>query len=148
MPKNRFRNKGGFTLVELLITVAIVAILAAVAYPTFLDQIQKARRVDAQAAMLQNAQFLERVYTETGCYNAGADNTCATSADAGVTLPIAESPLDDSTKYYDHTVQNLTATAFTLRAVPKHAQTDDKCGTMTINQVGQKTPGGSECWRK
>ena len=62
----------GFTLIELLIAVAIVGILAAIAYPSYLEQIRKTRRADAEAVLMQAAQFMERVYSEAGCYNPGS----------------------------------------------------------------------------
>ena len=142
-------NELGFTLVEVMIVMAIIAVLAAIAFPSYQEHIRKVRRTDAQAALLENAQFMERLYTETGCYNPGADNNCAPpNNDAGVTLPITESPIDDGAKFYDHTVANLTATTFTLRAAPKGAQAVDGCGTMTFNHVNQKAPAGGDCWRK
>ena len=142
-------HDSGFTLIELLVTVATLAILAAVAYPSYVEYVQRARRTDAQGALLENAQYMQRLYTETGCFNPGADRRCASpNTDAGVTLPIVESPQDGGTKYYDHSVQNLTATTFTLRATPKGAQSSDPCGVMTLNQVTQKTPSDVRCWRK
>ncbi len=62
----------GFTLVEVVITVAIVGILAAIAYPSYISQIQKVRRADVQTVLMQNAQYLQRIYTQTGCYNPGS----------------------------------------------------------------------------
>ena len=149
MPNRPVKRASGLTLIELLVTVAIVAILAAIAYPSYTEYVQRARRTDAQGAMLENAQFMQRLYTETGCFNPGADRRCAApNSDAGVTLPIVESPLDGSTKYYDHSVQGLSAIGFTLRAAPKGAQASDRCGTMTLNHINQKTPSGTQCWRK
>jgi len=139
----------GVTLMELLITMAVVAVLSAIAYPSYITQVQKARRADAQGAILENAQFMQRLYTETGCFNPGADRDCAPpNNDAGATLPIVESPADSGTKYYDHSLQNLTAMSYTLRAAPKGPQSDDRCGVMTLNHVRQKTPSDPVCWRK
>lgn len=69
----------GITLIELMIVVAIVAILASVAYPSYQDQVRKARRADAQSAMFELAQFMERYFTTNGSY-------------VGAVLPFTESP--------------------------------------------------------
>jgi type IV pilus assembly protein PilE len=139
----------GLTLTELLVVVAIIGILAAIASPVYLSQVQSARRVDAQTALLENAQFLQRVYTETGCFNPGPDRDCTSpNADAGIALPVTESPVDGNKKYYDHAVQGLTRTAFKLTATPKGPQQDDICGALTLDHLRQKKPSDSRCWRR
>ena len=139
----------GVTLTELLVTVAIVAILAAIAAPTYVSQIQSARRVDAQTALVANAQFLQKVYTETGCFNPGRDRDCTPpNDDAGITLPIIESPVDGDRKYYDHALQELTRTGFTLTAGPKGAQRDDHCGLLGLDHLWRRTPAETRCWRR
>lgn len=148
MPNPHSPRAPGFTLIEVLIAVAIVAILAAFAYPSYQEQVRKARRADAQTVLMEGAQFMERLYTETGCFNAGADADCSTAADAGVVLPYTESPIDGQTKYYDIRVPAVTATTYRLEASPKGTQAGDGCGTMTLDQVGQKTAAKNYCWKK
>lgn len=139
----------GLTLTELMVTVAIVAILATIAAPTYVSQIQSARRVDAQTALVENAQFLQKVYTETGCFNPGPDRDCTPpNEDAGISLPIIESPMDGDRKYYDHALESLTRTGFKLTAGPKGAQTDDQCGVLALDHLWRKTPAESRCWRR
>ncbi len=82
------RASSGFTLVELMVVVLLVAILAAIAYPSYREQVRKARRADAQAVLMQAAQFMERYYTENGTYKDAA-------------LPYDKSPLDGTVSYYD-----------------------------------------------
>ena len=65
--------QNGFTLIELMITVGIVAVLAGIAYPTYQDSVIKSRRADAKAALSELSVFMERLYTTTGCYNPGVD---------------------------------------------------------------------------
>lgn len=130
----------GFTLIEMMITVAIVAILAAVAYPSYQEQIRKARRADAQTALLELAQFMERFYTTTGTY-------------VGAALPFNEAPKEGTTKYYDLNFSvAATATAYTLQAAPKGAMAGDACGSLRIAHTGAKTYTGSAdaslCWRR
>ena len=75
----------GFTLVELLIVVAIIGILAAIVYPSYQDSVRKSRRADAKAVMAEAAQFMERFYTENFCYS--NRRTAAGCAGAAVALP-------------------------------------------------------------
>lgn len=134
----------GFTLIELMIVVAIIGIIAAVAYPAYQDSIAKSRRTDAQANLLELAQFMERHYTANGRYTDG-DATTAPS------LPFAESPKDGANKYYDLDLSTITATAFTLTATPKGAMAGDACGNLTLTHTGVKGRSGTlaleQCWR-
>ena len=110
----------GFSLMELMIVVAIVAILGSVAYPSYLNQVAQSRRTDAQAVLIEAAQFMERFYTENNRYDQDTGGTA-------VALPaqLRESPRDGGTKSYDITVQASTASTYTLRATPKNGQTGD-----------------------
>ncbi|MDF1589442.1 MAG: type IV pilin protein [Gammaproteobacteria bacterium] len=125
----------GFTLIELMIVVAIIGILAAIAYPSYLDQVRKTRRANAQSDLVELASFMERYYTEKFTYMNGG---------VAPILPFTESPKDGGgAKYYDLTVAT-TATAFTLTATAKNGQQADTCGDMTITQSGVQTPAA--CW--
>lgn len=115
------RNKG-FTLIELMIVVAIVAILAAVAIPSYQDSVAKSRRADAKGALEGLAQSMERFFTANNTYLGAA----AAGADTGVPAGYpSEAPLDGSTKFYDLTISATTATSFTIRATPKNGQAGD-----------------------
>ena len=131
----------GFTLIELMIVVAIVGILAAVAYPSYQRYVQDSRRSDARANLVQLAQFMERYYTANGRYVDGGGNAPA--------LPFTESPRDGNDKYYDLQLQGVNAQNYTLTATPKGAMAGDRCGTLSINQAGVKAASGGsvdECW--
>lgn len=138
----------GFTLIELMVTVAIVGILASVAYPNYQDSVMKSRRVDAEGALLGLANAMERRYTETNSYVGGAGST-ATPANTGTprifTIP------SETTQYYNVTITAAAESSYTLRAEPTGAQANDKCGKLTITQTGYKdvadgTATRSECW--
>ncbi len=126
----------GFTLIELMITVAVVAILAAIAVPSYSEYVLRSRRAQAKADLVEIAQQLERFHTVQNTY-------------AGMTLPFEKSPRDGTSRYTISLKEAATASAFTLQAVPGTGQDKDKCGTLTLDQAGRKTPDASKvagCW--
>ena len=138
-PVVRARSGLGLTLIELLVAVAIVAILAAIAYPTYRSQIQKTRRADAKAVLMQDAQFLERGYTENGCYNRVCSGTCTCTGTTGtVVLPFAKSPIDGTLTYYGITLQSVGTAAFTLLATPNLNGPEAGAGTLTLDNTGTR----------
>lgn len=136
----------GFSLIELMIVVAIVAIIASVAYPSYQDSIAKSRRADAQANLLELAQFMERQYTTNNQYTVGSTNPVTPPI-----LPFSEAPKDGANKFYDLELTTITATTFTLTATPKNAMAGDDCGSFTLTHTGVKGRTGTlalnQCWR-
>ena len=144
------KRRQGFTLIELMIVVAVVAILAAIAYPSYQDSVRKSRRADARSVLLQAAQWMERFYTQNHSYAGGA-------LPAGLT----QAPVEGGPKYYNISLTNcagaatVTANTFTLRAVPiaGSAQANDRCGALTLTNTGVRgvcvaaPPTVDECWR-
>lgn len=131
--RHLYMKKNGFTLIELMITVAIVGILAAIAYPSYQDSVRKTKRANAQADLMELASFMERKYTETMAYPS-----------TSIALPFLTSPRN-STKAYDLTKVSDSST-FTLTATPVGPQINDSCGTMTLKNTGAKTPV-TACWK-
>jgi len=135
-----------------MITVAIVGILAAIAYPSFTSHVQKTRRVAAAGCLMELAQWMERNYTTCLRYDkTGA--TCAT--DVGTTqLPTSQCRTDLGTAYV-FTVAGtpaITTNSYRLDATPGGSQASDtQCGTLSINQQGAKSVSGAKlattCWR-
>lgn len=123
-------RQGGFTLIELLIVMAIVAIIAAIAYPNYRHSVLKSHRSDAQVALTDTAQTLERCYSEYGGY----DKT---------SCPIQNSDkLTSSEGFYTVSVSIPSSSYYKLTATPtsKGSQNDDTtCAVLTLDQTGQQT---------
>lgn len=123
---------------ELMIVLVIVAILAAIAIPAYSEYVERARRSDAQAALLDVASELEQCYTMTNDY---------TDANCAVTFPVT-SPEG----FYSVTAPTLAPQEFALSAAPAPGSPqagDADCTTLTLDQLGRKNATGDnpgECW--
>lgn len=135
---------GGFTLIELMIAVAIAALLASVAYGSYTSQIRKSRRTEAKTALLDMAAREERYYTTQNKYS-------ATPSELGYTVSPDSSPMSVGTGLYKVTI-TITAgppATFSLVAAPQGPQTNDTdCGSYTLTQTGAQTVSGTgtNCW--
>lgn len=131
------RQLRGFTLIELMIVVVIISILAAIGYPSYLQFVNKSRRSDAQAVLLETSQRLERCYSMHNKYD-----------DAGCAVAL---PLNSPEGYYTVTGV-INSNSFTLTATPTAGGpqvNDGDCTTLSINQLNQKTATGADagsCW--
>lgn len=127
----------GFTLIEVMIVVVIVGILAAIALPSYQEHVRQTRRAEVSALLLENAQLLERHYTRSGSYDSGTVNGL-----------IGQSPASGTAVF--NIVPTLTPESFVLTAtaVSGGIMAGDACATYTLNQVGQRTPADSKCWRR
>lgn len=151
------KRQKAFTLIELMITIVIIGVLAAIAIPSYQDNVKKSRRADAKGALMGLANAMERQFTITNSYcDAGSSGTssCGTStADTGApTIYPTQVPVDGGTATYNLTISAATANTFTILATPTGQQTGDKCGTLQLNNAGQKavsnaTLDAQTCWK-
>ena len=136
------RNSAGFTLLELMIVVGIVAILAALAISGYGYAMVKSRRAAVEGCLQESSQFMERFYTTNLAYDKDTDGN-------DVAAPTCS---QDSTPYYTvgFGAGEPTATTYVLEAVPTSKQKDSRCGTLTIDNKGIKTASGTggvaACW--
>lgn len=141
------RSQRGVTLIELLTVVLIVGILAAIVVPSYQDSVRKSRRADGQAVMLELAQWMERFYTENGRYD---QNRAGTAVTAIVPVSLLAAPKEANVTYYNFALSNLAERTFTITATPATAQVGDKCGNLTLNELGQKGVSAAialdKCW--
>lgn len=126
------KNNKGFTLIEVMIVVAIIGILAAIAYPSYDEYVKRGNRTEGQAYLLDMAARQERYFSQNNEY-----------ADTVTKLGLS-SNVSETGKY---TLTIGTNNGYTLTATQQF--NDTKCGNLTLNALGEKGAGGSvdDCWR-
>lgn len=136
MKKHRYFNRTrGFTLIELLIVIVIAGVLARIAYGSYASSLAKGRRSAAQGCLMEQAQYMERVYTSNMSYASGA-------------LPAASQQCQmDLAAHFSFSVPTKTASSFSVQAsaIGNQATKDPNCTTMAVNQTGVRSPA-TDCW--
>lgn len=119
-------KQAGFSLVELMVVVAIVGILATIAVPSYRRYVLQTNRTDAVRALTLNAQILQRCYSQNFNFNLPA-----------CTGPLAATSANNN---YNLAVANLTNNTYTLTATPQGAQVaDTTCASFTLDQTGKQS---------
>lgn len=136
----------GFTLIELMVVVAIVGIITAIAYPSYMESVMKSRRGAAKSCLSEYAHFMERFYTTNLAYDKD-------QANANLVVPTLACTTEGRlNQYYTFAVTNLTRNTFTATATPTGVQltSDTKCGTLSLTHDGQRkvsvTGNAAICW--
>lgn len=144
----------GFTLIELMIVVAIIGILSSIAYPSYVESVRKSKRSDARAQLVEVASFMQKFYSQNDRFDQANND-----AEMPIVLPLALTTVPRGgagTPYYkiSFVADSLTKRGFTLQAVPNGSMAGDKCGALRLNQVGQRTVSGASasmtaatCWK-
>lgn len=135
------RNEG-FTLVELMIVIVIIAILAAIAYPSYQGAIRDTRRGVAEADLVELSSHLERYYTTNNSYTGGEG--LVTTGDPLFLFNV--SPQEGATAFYNLSVAIPSSTAFTLIATPIGPQASDYCGTLRLDSTDTVSAAIAGCW--
>lgn len=131
----RNRNSG-FTLIELLIVIAVLGIIVAFGYPSYLEQVRKARRAEGMGELLEMADRLERRYSDLGTY-------AGISADALYGSITADNTRPTTNGHYRLVIESADTVQFTISAAPQGNQAKDKCGTFTMSSQGLRSVSGS-----
>jgi len=145
-------NNKGFTLIELMIVVAIIGVLASIAYPSYQDHVLRAKRADAKAGLL-NLQLAQEKY-RANCiqYATGIHaSTRSCVADGAHNLIGSTSSSDES---YTLAIASGSATGYTITATPTHTDSDcaifvmDEDGKVLTGTFSSKTAADADCWNK
>lgn len=121
----------GFSLIEVMVVLAIIAIIATIALPAYQEYVTKSRREAGKACLMQAVQQSERVYTNLLSY---------------ATLPAAFNCEASTAPFYSVTSSNAGAKTYTWTATPRGSHSDARCGVLSVNQAGTRSPATAGCW--
>jgi len=151
MNSSRSFGQGGFTLIELMIVVGVIAVLTLIAYPSYQTAVRKGRRGDAKSDLVQIGQALERCFTSNNSYSLAC--TGVTTGPNAIAANLSTSPQTGSPINYNIALTNNARLTYTITATPVAGsdQAKDTCGALSIDQTGTKLPvtgldNSTSCW--
>ena len=132
------KKTGGFTLIELMIVLAVLSIIVAIGYPSYQEHVKKSRRAEGMGQLLELADRMERAYSDRGTYPTDISEVYVATTDGG---------------FYTLSIVTANNVSFTVSASPTSLgkQDTDKCKTFTLTSLGKKSISGSvpnsQCWK-
>ena len=132
------KKTDGFTLIELMIVLAVLSIIVAIGYPSYQEHVKKSRRAEGMGQLLELADRMERAYSDRGTYPTNISEVYVATTDGG---------------FYTLSIVTANNVSFTVSASPTSLgkQDTDKCKTFTLTSLGKKSISGSvpnsQCWK-
>jgi len=133
------KKTGGFTLIELMIVIAILSIIVAVGYPSYQEHVKKSRRAEGMGQLLELADRMERAYSDRGTYPTDISEVYVATTAGGL---------------YSLSIVSANNISFIVSATPTSVknQDDDKCNTFILSSLGEKSVSGGSlatdrCWK-
>lgn len=157
------KHTRGFTLIELIVAMTVIAIISAIAIPNYSSYINRGKRAAAKTVLTDTANVLERNYTTFGCYNKTSAAVCQSQASGSdFALASAVAPTDGRASYAVTVAYAGNGQQFTLRATPcgtagtcpagSDGYVDTDCGVLQLTQAGARTNTGAlsaaTCWAR
>lgn len=152
-------SRRGFTLIEVMVVVAIVALLAAIALPNYQEHVRRSKRAEAQGILMEAAQFMQRYYSANDRYtaaagDAGEETEQKKGAESLLPKALQQSPKSGAANYTIAVFARDTPPSYILKATRTGSMTGDRCGTLTLSGLGVKDMDDEvtglltkECWR-
>lgn len=146
------RRSAGFTLIETMIVVVILAIIAAVGYPSYIEYVVRSHRQAARAALYQVADRQEQFFSDNKRYAATLDELNYAAEVIGLDQDGQFTAADDEQRTYRITLDadEASDTTYTVQAIPDlvQAERDADCGTLSLTHTGERgqTGDGTNCW--